>query len=68
MDDHMYNQMLSYAQCELIPRFNEEYEKCGKLTSCDSYQEMKDLCTALNAVAPYAGYDKVTPSSFIEQI
>lgn len=66
MDDHMYNQMLSYAECELIPRFQTEYAECGTMAKCDSYEEMKALCTALNAVAPYAGYDKVTPSSFIE--
>lgn len=67
MDDHMYDSMMSYAECDLIPRFQEEYGKHGTLAACPSYQEIKDLCTALNAVAPYAGYDKVTPRSFIEE-
>lgn len=65
MDDHMYDYMLEYAECDLIPRFQNEYKKCGKLSACDSYKEMQDLCIALNAVAPYAGYGRVTPSSFI---
>lgn len=66
MDDHMYDQMMSYAECELIPRFQEEYAKTGKLSDCPSYEEMQDLCTALNAVGKWAGYDKVTPSTFVE--
>ena len=65
MDDHMYDQMMSYAECDLIPRFQAEYANKGVLSKCDSYEEMKDLCTALNAVAKWAGYGKVTPSSFI---
>lgn len=65
MDDHMYDSIRDYAECELIPRFQEEYRQYGKMSACPSYQEMQDLCTALNAVAPYAGYDKVTPSHFI---
>ncbi len=65
MDDHMYDNMRAYAECELIPRFQKEYGQYGKMSACPSYQEMKDLCTALNAVAPYAGYDKVTPAHFI---
>lgn len=70
MDDHMYDQMLNYAECELIPRFQKEYENAQflgkKMTECDSYEEMKALCVALNAVAPYAGYEKVSPRSFVE--
>ena len=67
MDDHMYDQMLSYAECDLISRFQREYEECNKISACPSYKEMQDLCTALNAVAPYAGYAKRTPKSFIEE-
>lgn len=66
MDDHMYDEMLSYAECELIPRFQNEYEEYKQVSKCPSYKEMKDLCTALNAVAPYAGYKRRTPTSFIE--
>lgn len=65
MDDHMYDQMMSYAECDLIPRFQQEYIACGKVTQCDSYEEMKDLCIALNAVGKYCGFEKVCPSSFI---
>lgn len=68
MDDHMYDQMLEYAECDLIPRFQQEYDEHGQLNKCPSYKEMQALCTALNAVAPYAGYSRVTPSTFIENI
>lgn len=66
MDDHMYDQMMNYAECELIPRFQKEYAEKGIMKNCDSYKEIQDLCIALNAVAPWAGYSKVTPSTFIE--
>lgn len=66
MDDHMYDQMMSYAECDLIPRFQKEYAEKGVMNKCPSYKEIQDLCTALNAVAPYAGYPKVNPSSFID--
>lgn len=65
MDDHMYDQMISYAECELIPRFRREYAEKGVVKNCDCYKEMQNLCVALNAVGPYAGYKKVTPTSFI---
>lgn len=68
MDDHMYDEMLSYARCELIPRFQKEYAATHKAAACDSYEEMKDLCTALNAVAKWAGYSRVTPMKFIEEL
>ena len=67
MDDHMYDDMLDYAACELIPRFRKEYQEHGTMAACPSYQEMKALCTALNAVAPYAGYPKVSPGSLLEE-
>lgn len=65
MDDHMYNQMIAYAECDLIPRFQAEYAEKGKMKNCDSYEEMKDLCIALNAVGRWAGFEKVTPKSFL---
>ena len=67
MDDHMYEEMMSYAECELVPRFKKEYQEHGTMEACPSCQEMKDLCTALNAVASYAGYSKVTPKRFVEE-
>lgn len=66
MDDHMYDQMVSYAECDLIPRFQEEYAACRVMTKCESYEEMKAFCRALNAVAPYAGYTQKKPSDFLE--
>ena len=68
MDDHVYEQVMSYAECDLIPRFIDEYKECGKVKACASYEEIKDLCTALNAIAKWAGYDKVTPSSFLWEV
>lgn len=68
MDDHVYMRVLEYAECELIPRFQEEYRQCHKVTKCASYEEMKDLCTALNAIAPWAGMEKRTPSSFVWEV
>lgn len=67
MDDHVYMYVLEYAELDLIPRFKEEYKACGKVTKCESYEEMQDLCTALNALAKWAGFDKVTPSSFVKE-
>lgn len=65
MDDHMYDWIKHYAECELIPRFQAEYEKYQVLKTCPSYEEMQALCVALNAVAPYAGYASVSPSDFV---
>lgn len=66
MDDHLYEAMYSYAELELIPRFQTEYKELGKMKLCPSYQEMKDLCSALNAVAKWSGNSKVTPSIFVD--
>lgn len=66
MDDHLYNKVMAYAECDLIPRFKREYRKVGIMGRCSSYEEIKALCVALNAIAPYAGYSKVTPRNFIE--
>lgn len=65
MDDHMYDILMDYAECDIIPRFKKEYQEYRKMRLCPSYAEMQDLCTALNAIAKYAGYSKVTPSSFV---
>lgn len=65
MDNHLYAMLIEYAECELIPRFQAEYKEHGKLKLCPSYEEVKALCTALNAIAKFAGYRKVTPSSFV---
>ena len=68
MDDHFYDIMMDYAECDIIPRFQSEYKEYKKMRLCPSYAEMQDLCTALNAVAKYAGYSKVTPSSFVNDL
>lgn len=65
MDNHLYAMLMEYAECELIPRFQAEYAKYGKMKLCQSYAEMKDFCTALNAIARWSGHRKVTPSSFV---
>ena len=69
MDDHVYEQVMSYAECDLITRFQGEYSRCQKVTDCESYEEVKDLCKVLNTIAKYAtGIDNVTPSSFIWEV
>lgn len=65
MDDHMYENILSYAECELIPRFQKEYTENQNITKCTSYQEIKDLCSILNIVAKWAGYSHLKVSDFI---
>lgn len=67
MDDHMYDILMDYAECDIIPRFQAEYKEYRKMRLCPSYAEMQDLCTALNAIAKYAGYRKVTPSEFVKE-
>ena len=68
MDDHFYDIMMDYAQCDIIPRFQSEYKEYKKMRLCPSYAEMQDLCTALNAVAKWAGYSKVTTYNFINKL
>ena len=65
MDDHLYSLVMDYAECDLIPRFQTEYKELGKMNLCPSYEEMKDLCTAVNAIAKWSGHSKVTPSDFV---
>lgn len=40
----MYDWMKHCAECELVPRFQAEYEKCQVLKECPSYEEMQALC------------------------
>lgn len=61
----MYENILSYAKCELIPRFQMEFSEYKKISNCPSYEEMKDLCSVLNLVAKYTAYNKQTPIDFI---
>ena len=68
MDDHLYALIFDYAGCDLIPRFKNEYLLKRNMRQCSSYDEIKALCKALNAVAPYAGYGKVTPGFFIKNL
>ena len=65
MDDHLYSMVMEYAECELLPRFCQEYAEHGKMNLCPSYEEVKDLCTAVNAIAKWSGHSKVTPSDFV---
>jgi hypothetical protein len=65
MDDHIYNEILDYAECGLLPRFRNEFSQCGNMTKCPSYGEVQALCKALNAIAPYAGYGKTAPHNLI---
>lgn len=65
MDNHLYAMLMEYAECGLIPKFQAEYREYGKMNLCPSYEEVKALCTALNAIAKFAGYRKVTPFSFV---
>ena len=65
MDDHLYAMVMEYAECDLIPRFQAEYREHGKMNLCPSYEEMQDLCTAVNAIAKWSGHSKVTPSDFV---
>lgn len=39
MDDHMFDFVESYGNCELVPRFQEEYKKYGTIRNCPSYEE-----------------------------
>ena len=55
MDDHLYDIVMDYAECDIIPRFQAEYKEYRKMRLCPSYAEMQDLCTALNAIAKNAG-------------
>ncbi len=64
MDDHLYDMVKSYAECELIPRFQEEYRRHKKMSDCPSYKEMRDFVIAINHIALYAGYNPVRVSDF----
>lgn len=65
MDDHMYEFMMGYAEGYLLPLLRQEYEEAGSLRQCEHYGEVQDFCKALNEVAPYAGYEKVSPKKLL---
>ena len=65
MDDHLYDAMMEYAQRYLIPQFQQEYREHKKMSVCPSYKEIQGLCKALNAIAPYAGFNNKRPSDFL---
>lgn len=71
MDNHLWYSVWDYAECELIPRFNAELQSqvdvrgCYVIEEAPSYREIKDLCKALNAIAPYAGMNMTTPSDLV---
>lgn len=50
MDDHLFDMVWDYGQCELIPRFNADYKKYGTAAACPSYPEIKDYCKVLNVL------------------
>ena len=65
MDDHLYYSVKEYAECELIPRFEEEYRQHKKVSKCPSYEEMKDLCNVLTTIGKWAGFGKVKVTDYI---
>lgn len=65
MDDHMWEMIMDYAECELIPRFQEEYRAVRRIESCPSNKEIEDLCKLLNVVSTWSGHARVTPGSFL---
>ena len=69
MDYHMYKEMWNHVRFDIIPRFREEYKKYGKMSSCPSYEKVKDFCKAINIVGPYAicDYERITPKTFIKE-
>lgn len=70
MDDHMFDFVESYGNCELVPRFQEEYKKYGTIRNCPSYEEVKDFCKVLNLILKWDSTRKdktpYTPSDFLE--
>lgn len=66
MDDHLYGQVLAYAEAWLIPKFQQEYKETGKMKECAHYEEMKDLCKVLNIIVKYTyGISVKTPKDFL---
>lgn len=66
MDDHMYDNLLDYAKCDLIPRFKNEYKVNSVMSECASYEEVQVFCKALNMIGNWLGYEKMTPKRIIE--
>lgn len=68
MDDHFFDRIMSYAECELIPRFQDEFSRFGSLAACPSYSEMQDFCKILNIAGKWAfgsHSNHWSPSDFI---
>ena len=65
MGDHLYENVMDYAECELIPRFQDECSQYQRFTDCPSYEEMKDFCNVLNIIGKYCGMSKLFLSDFI---
>lgn len=68
MDDHMYNRLWEYAECDLIPRFQIEYEETGNMLECASYEEVETFCKALNIIGDWLGYERMTPARIIDKM
>lgn len=70
MDDHMFEWVYDYGMCELVPRFQKEYKEFGTVTSCPSYDEIKDFCKVLTLINKwdYTCREKTTytPSFFAQ--
>lgn len=65
MDDHMYYWVRDYAECELIPRFEDECRHHNKVTECPSYEEMRDFCEVLNRIGKWAGFNPVKVTDYV---
>ena len=44
MDDRILAKVWDYGMCELVPRFQREYNEYGTMSKCQSYEEIKDYC------------------------
>lgn len=69
MDDHLFEMVLDYGKCELIPRIIEEYQQTGALKRCDSYDEALDFCRVLTILDKYGGRRmRYTPKDLLDMI
>lgn len=70
MDDHFFDRIMSYAECELIPRFQDEFSRFGSLAACPSYSEMQDFCKILNIADKWVDttcHKHWMPSEFVKE-
>lgn len=68
MDDHMFDRVMDYGRCGLIPRFQEEYAEHGIMQKCPSYEEIVDFCKVLTLICKWDHTRKsyqYKPSDFI---